>query len=68
MATARQVVRFLKRKGFIEKRQRGSHLLLQNLQTGYRTSVPIHPGDLPTGLFVKILKDAGFTLADFKND
>jgi predicted RNA binding protein YcfA (HicA-like mRNA interferase family) len=66
MPTAREVVRFLKRKGFIEKRQKGSHLLLQHPQTGYRTSVPMHPGDLPTGLFLKILKDAGFTLADFR--
>jgi len=66
MPTAREVVRFLKRKGFIEKRQKGSHLLLQHPQTGYRTFVPMHPGELPTGLFLKILKDAGFTLADFR--
>ncbi|MBI4487815.1 MAG: type II toxin-antitoxin system HicA family toxin [Deltaproteobacteria bacterium] len=66
MPTAREVVRFLKRKGFIEKRQKGSHLMLQHPQTGYRTSVPMHPGDLPTGLFLKILKDAGLTLAEFR--
>ena len=66
MPTAREVVRFLKRKGFTEKRQKGSHLVLQHPQTGYRTSVPMHPGDLPTGLFLKILKDAGFTLDDFR--
>ncbi|HEV8343206.1 MAG TPA: type II toxin-antitoxin system HicA family toxin [Candidatus Binatia bacterium] len=58
----------MKRKGFIEKRQKGSHLLLQNPRTRYRTSVPMHPGDLPTGLFIKILKDAGFTLRDFQQD
>ena len=28
--------------------------------------VPVHRGDLPKGLFLKILKDAGFTLADFR--
>jgi predicted RNA binding protein YcfA (HicA-like mRNA interferase family) len=66
MPTAREVVRFLKRKGFDEKRQKGSHLLLQHPSTGYRTSVPMHPGDLPTGLFLKILKDAGFTLEEFR--
>ena len=66
MPTAREVVRFLRRKGFIEKRQKGSHLLLQHPRTGYRTSVPMHPGDLPTGLFLKILKDAGFTLEEFR--
>lgn len=68
MPTAREVVRFLKRKGFVEKRQKGSHLLLQNPSTGYRTSVPIHPGDLPSGLFVKILKDAGITVTEFRDD
>jgi predicted RNA binding protein YcfA (HicA-like mRNA interferase family) len=65
MPTAKDVVSFLKGKGFIEKRQRGSHLILQNPQTGYKTSVPIHPGDLPKGLFLKILKDAGFSLKDY---
>ncbi|MBI2998459.1 MAG: type II toxin-antitoxin system HicA family toxin [Deltaproteobacteria bacterium] len=66
MPTAREVVRFLKRKGFVEKRQKGSHLLLQHPENGYRTSVPMHPGDLPTGLFLKILRDAGFTLEEFR--
>lgn len=65
MPTAKDVVRFLKKKGFIEKRQRGSHLVLQNLKTGYRTVIPMHPGDLPKGLFLKILKDAGFSLEDY---
>ncbi len=55
----------MKEKGFIEKRQRGSHLILQNPKTGYRTVVPMHPGDLPKGLFLRILKDAGYSLEDF---
>ncbi|MEE9614712.1 MAG: type II toxin-antitoxin system HicA family toxin [Thermodesulfobacteriota bacterium] len=65
MPTSRDVVRFLRKKGFIEKRQRGSHLILQNPNTGYRTVVPVHPGDLPKGLFLKILKDAGFSLEEY---
>lgn len=66
MPTAKELVAFLKRKGFIEKRQRGSQLILQHPETGYRTIIPIHPGDIPKGLFVKLLKDAGFTLDDFR--
>jgi hypothetical protein len=27
--------------------------------------VPIHSGDLPRGLFLRILKDAGFSEGDF---
>jgi len=65
MATAREVVRFLKRHGFIEKRQSGSHLVLQNPRTRYRAVVPIHPGDLPKGLLHRILKDAGLEIPDF---
>ncbi|HEY6197706.1 MAG TPA: type II toxin-antitoxin system HicA family toxin [Candidatus Binatia bacterium] len=68
MATPREVVRFLKRKGFIEKRQKGSHLILQHSRNGYRTVVPMHPGDLPLGLFLKILQDAGFSLDDFRKE
>jgi len=67
MPTAREIVRFLKRKGFKEKRQAGSHLILQNPQSGYRTIVPMHAGDLPTGLLLRILKDAGFSLNDFRD-
>jgi predicted RNA binding protein YcfA (HicA-like mRNA interferase family) len=65
MSTAKEVVRFLKHKGFVEKRQRGSHLILQHPATHYRTVVPIHPHELPKGLLHRILKDAGFTLKDF---
>jgi len=64
--TAKDVVRFLKRQGFIEKRQRGSHLVLQHSTGGFRTVVPVHLGDLPTGLFRRILQDAGFTLEEFR--
>jgi len=29
--------------------------------------VPVHKGDLPRGLFLRILKDAGFSEEDFLN-
>lgn len=45
--------------------QRGSHLLLKNPGTVYRATVPIHSLDLPKGFFLKILKDAGFSLDDY---
>ena len=67
MAVARQVVRFLKRRGFVEKRQSGSHLVLQHPLTKFRTVVPMHPGDLPKGLLHRILKDAGLSLEDFES-
>src|SRR6476620_2105536 len=42
--TARQVVRALKRGGFVEDRQKGSHLILIQPATKARTVVPITEG------------------------
>jgi mRNA interferase HicA len=68
MPTSKDVLRFLKKKGFQETRQSGSHLILKNPETGYRTVLPIHSGDLPKGLFLKILQDAGFNMDDFLSE
>src|ERR1051326_1895415 len=67
-APPREVVEFLRSKGLIEKQQKGSLLILQNSRNGYRTVVPMHPGDLPLGLFLKILQDADFSLDDFRKE
>jgi predicted RNA binding protein YcfA (HicA-like mRNA interferase family) len=66
MATARELLSFLLRNGYIESRQTGSHSILKHPKR--RTVVvPIHRGkDLPKGLFLRILKDAGFTAEDFR--
>src|ERR1035438_224987 len=42
--TARKVVRALKRAGFVEDRQSGSHLVLIHPETKAPTAVPVHPG------------------------
>jgi predicted RNA binding protein YcfA (HicA-like mRNA interferase family) len=64
--TARELVAFLKRHGFVEDRQTGSHLTLWNDESGLSVTVPIHTGcNLGRGLVVRILKDAGFTAEDF---
>ncbi len=65
MATARDLIRFLLRQGYHKARQSGSHLILEHPDR--RTLIiPVHTGDLPTGLFRRILKDGGFTLEDFQ--
>lgn len=66
--TAKRLIRFLKRRGWIEDRQRGSHLILIHPVTKLRVVVPMHSGDLHKGTLLEILKDAGFTLADYHND
>lgn len=55
MPRARNLVRFLLRKGYRKIRQTGSHLILEHPER--RTLVvPVHRGDLPKGLFLRILR------------
>ncbi len=64
MPKVRELIRFLKTAGYREKRQTGSHLILVH-PTRRMLVVPAHTGDLPRGLFLQILKDAGFREEDF---
>ena len=65
--TARELVRFLKAKGFVEDRQSGSHLTPWHPERNVSVTVPIHTGcDIGRGLAVRILKDAGFTVDDYE--
>ncbi len=64
--TAREVVRALKRVGFIEDRQRGSHLVLIQPETKAMTVVPMHRGKtLKVPLLRAILRDARLSLQEF---
>jgi predicted RNA binding protein YcfA (HicA-like mRNA interferase family) len=64
--TARELLAFLKRNGFVEERRAGSHLTLRNAHTSQIVTVPVHTGcDLGRGLAVRILRDAGFSLEDY---
>ncbi len=67
MVPTRELIRFLLRQGYRKARQAGSHLILEH-PTRKTLVVPVHAGDLPKGLFLKILKDAGSTLEDFRRD
>jgi predicted RNA binding protein YcfA (HicA-like mRNA interferase family) len=64
MPTAKELMRFLYRQGYREARQTGSHLILTH-PTRRMLVVPIHKGDVPRGLFLRVLKDAGFREKDF---
>ena len=65
MPKSAELLRFLQKHGYRKSRQTGSHLILKHPQRALLV-VPIHAGDLPKGLFMKILKDAGFTIEDFR--
>jgi len=65
MPTARELLRFLRQNGYKDVRQTGSHLILEHAERSILV-IPIHRGkDIPKGLFLRILKDAGFTLEQF---
>ncbi|GGI64926.1 type II toxin-antitoxin system HicA family toxin [Enterococcus alcedinis] len=57
--TSKQMVKLLKKHGFKEVTQNGSHLKLFNPLTEKTTIVPMHSKDLAKGLEQAILKQAG---------
>ena len=57
----------LKRAGFEEKRQRGSHLHLRRPSDGKRATVPVHKGrTVPIGTLYGILRDADISIDEFR--
>jgi predicted RNA binding protein YcfA (HicA-like mRNA interferase family) len=64
--TAKQIVAALKKAGFNEVNQKGSHLYLWHTGRKLLTGVPIHPGDVGRGLVKRILKQAGLTEDEFR--
>ncbi len=64
--TAKDIIRALKQAGFVEDRQKGSHLVLINPQSKARTVVPIHPGKtIKKSLVHAILSDARLSPDEF---
>lgn len=59
--TSKEMIRFLKKNGFIILRQKGtSHIQMRNPLTGRQTTVPNHGSKtLKKGLEQSILKQAG---------
>ncbi len=67
--TAKQVVRALKKLGFIEDRQKGSHLVMINTFTHRRTVIPIHSKKTIKKPLLKsiIENDVQISIEEFKN-
>jgi len=61
-----RVVKALKRAGFVQLRQKGSHVSLEKRigDKTWRTVVPMH-SDVAKGTLADILKQCGLTLAEF---
>ena len=65
--TARDVIKKLKKAGFVFDRQaKGSHEIWYNPITKRRTTIPNHPGvDIPKGTIKAIIKEAGLSVVEF---
>lgn len=57
--TPKEMIKLLKKNGFIVVSQNGSHVKLMNPGTGRTVIVPYHSKDLKKGLEQAILKQAG---------
>ena len=62
---AREIVRILKKLGYIEKRQAGSHLIMFNLESKRIIPVPMHAKELKKGLVRSIIKEADSSEREF---
>ena len=62
-----KVVKALKKAGFVEVRQKGSHLILFNDSSGRRVTIPMRKGkDIKKPLLRKIIEvEALMSLEDF---
>ncbi|OGY32720.1 MAG: hypothetical protein A3C02_03750 [Candidatus Andersenbacteria bacterium RIFCSPHIGHO2_02_FULL_45_11] len=61
----RDVVKALKRAGFEEQRQTGSHLIMVHRTKRRIIPVPIHAREMKRGLLTSIIKQAGLTQKEF---
>ncbi|MGH7813513.1 MAG: type II toxin-antitoxin system HicA family toxin [Candidatus Binataceae bacterium] len=64
--TAKEVIRALRKAGFIEDRQKGSHLVMWNPASHALTVIPVHSGrTIKRPLLHGILRDAKLSEPEF---
>lgn len=54
----KELLKMLKKDGWVEKTQKGSHLQLEHPTKKGKVTVPVHGGDIPKGTLNSILKQA----------
>ena len=57
--TPKEMIKLLKKNGFEQVSQNGSHVKMKNPTTGKQTIVPLHNKSMSIGLEQGILKQAG---------
>ncbi len=65
--SGREVVQALKKIGYEQDRQRGSHMILRQTESPHRRlTVPDHK-EVAKGTLRAIIREAGLTVAEFRN-
>ena len=64
--TPKEVIKRLKKLGFIEDRQSGSHKIFYHPETKDRAVVPYHLKELPKGTLSAILRESNVSKEDFE--
>ena len=63
---SRELMRALKRAGFQQIRQTGSHVMLECTSNGRTAVVPSHAGDVKLGTLRSVLKQSGLSSDDLR--
>jgi predicted RNA binding protein YcfA (HicA-like mRNA interferase family) len=61
---SKEIIRVLKKLGFIEYRQKGSHLIMVNEIKNKQVVVPVHNKSLKKGTLASILRQADLSVGD----
>jgi predicted RNA binding protein YcfA (HicA-like mRNA interferase family) len=64
--SGKELVKALRRTGFVVDHQRGSHVFLHNLERNISVVVPLHR-EIKKGTLNSILKKAGLSVEELKN-
>ncbi|MFL6285727.1 MAG: type II toxin-antitoxin system HicA family toxin [Pyrinomonadaceae bacterium] len=65
--SGRETCAILAKHGFVQVRQRGSHVVMQKRESGSTVTVPVplHP-ELRTGTLLSIIRQSGVARAEFE--
>jgi len=61
-----ELIRALKKLGFVEKRQKGSHLVMLNEELNYQVVIPVHNKPLKKGTLAAILRQCNVSPEDLE--
>ncbi len=64
--SGKEVVKALRRIGFVVDHQRGSHIFMHNLERNISVVVPLHK-EIKKGTLNNILKKVGITIDELKD-